>query len=83
MTLDQKRITLILPINIDKELEHLKLELGSSKSALINLAIEKFLKEQKAKKLQEAVELMQKEYEENEEVSSFTSLDSEPFYETR
>ncbi len=80
---NQKRITFTLPLDIDKELDDLKKELEISKSEIINIAIKRFLREQKEKKLKEAVELMYNEYENNEELTAFTSLDSEPFYETR
>jgi len=79
----QKRVTFTLPLDVDIELDNLKKELGSSKSELINIAIEKFLQEQKSKKLKEAVDLMYSEYTNNQELTELTTLDSEPFYETR
>ena len=79
----QKRVTFSLPLNIDNALDQLKKETKRSKSELINIAIENYLQEQKKIKLQKAVELMSKEYENSNTLTEFTSLDSEPFYEAR
>jgi predicted transcriptional regulator len=60
-------------------LDSLKEELQSSKSDIIKQAIEYFVKKQEEEKLAHAVELMTKEYEENDELISLSNLDSEDF----
>jgi predicted transcriptional regulator len=60
-------------------LDSLKEELQSSKSDIIKQAIEYFVKKQEEEKLAHAVELMTKEYEENNELTSLSNLDSEDF----
>ncbi len=73
------RITITLPKYINDELDSSKKELGFSKTEIIKIAIENFLKEQKKAKLHNAVAIMQNEYKNNKELTEFTSLDSEDF----
>ena len=73
------RITFSLPHSMNVTLDSLKQELQSSKSDIIKQAIEYFVKQQEEKKLARAVELMAKEYENNNELTSLTDLDSEDF----
>ena len=73
------RITFSLPHSMNVTLDSLKQELQSSKSDIIKQAIEYFVKQQEEKKLARAVELMAKEYENNDELTSLTDLDSEDF----
>ncbi len=73
------RITFSLPNSMNKALDTLKHELSRSKSEIIKLAIENYLAEQKKTKLQRAVEMMANEYENNDNLTEFTSLDSEDF----
>ncbi len=51
----------------------------STKSDIIKQAIEYFIQLQEEKKLQNAVKLMAKEYENNEELTYLTVLDAEDF----
>jgi len=73
------RITFSLPHSMNVTLDSLKQELQSSKSDIIKQAIEYFVKKQEEEKLAHAVELMTKEYENNDELTSLTDLDSEDF----
>ena len=73
------RITFSLPHSMNVALDSLKQELQSSKSDIIKQAIEYFVKKQEEEKLAHAVELMAKEYEKNNELTSLTNLDSEDF----
>lgn len=73
------RITFSLPHSMNVTLDSLKQELQSSKSDIIKQAIEYFVKKQEEEKLARAVELMAKEYENNDELISLTDLDSEDF----
>jgi len=73
------RITFSLPHSMNITLDSLKQELQSSKSDIIKQAIEYFVKKQEEEKLAHAVELMAKEYENNDELTSLTDLDSEDF----
>ena len=73
------RITFSLPHSMNVTLDSLKQELQSSKSDIIKQAIEYFVKQQEEKKLARAVELMAKEYENNDELTFLTGLDSEDF----
>ncbi|KYJ86284.1 ribbon-helix-helix protein, CopG family [Sulfurovum riftiae] len=73
------RITFSLPHSMNVTLDSLKQELQSSKSDIIKQAIEYFVKQQEEKKLARAVELMAKEYENNDELTTLTDLDSEDF----
>jgi len=73
------RITFSLPHSMNVTLDSLKQELQSSKSDIIKQAIEYFVKQQEEKKLARAVELMAKEYENNDELTFLTDLDSEDF----
>ena len=73
------RITFSLPHSMNVTLDALKQELKSSKSDIIKQAIEYFVKKQEEEKLARAVALMADEYESNDELTSFTDLDSENF----
>ena len=73
------RITFSLPHSMNVTLDSLKQELQSSKSDIIKQAIEYFVKKQEEEKLARAVELMAKEYANNDELTSLTELDSEDF----
>lgn len=73
------RITFSLPHSMNVTLDNLKEELHSSKSDIIKQAIEHFVKKQEEEKLKKAVEFMAKEYEENDELTFLTALDSEDF----
>ena len=73
------RITFSLPHSMNVTLDTLKQELKSSKSDIIKQAIEYFVKKQEEEKLARAVALMADEYESNDELTSFTDLDSEDF----
>ena len=73
------RITFSLPHSMNVTLDVLKKELQSSKSDIIKQAIEYFVKQQEEKRLIHAVELMSKEYENNNELTYLTDLDSEAF----
>ncbi len=73
------RITVTLPKYINDELDASKKELGYTKTEIIKIAIENFLEEQKKAKLKNAVELMTNEYQNNKELTEFTTLDSEDF----
>ena len=73
------RITVTLPKHINDELDASKKELGYTKTEIIKIAIENFLEEQKKAKLKNAVELMTNEYQNNKELTEFTTLDSEDF----
>ncbi len=73
------RITFSLPHSLNVTLDSLKQELQSSKSDIIKQAIEYFVEQQEEKKLARAVEIMAKEYENNDELTYLSDLDSEDF----
>lgn len=73
------RITFSLPSSMNSALDKLKSEVSRSKSELIKLAIESYLAQEKKNKLQKVVEMMASEYEDNTNLTEFTSLDSEDF----
>jgi len=73
------RITFSLPHSMNVTLDTLKKELHSSKSDIIKQAIEYFAEKQEEVKLARAVELMAKEYEHNDTLTSLTQLDAEDF----
>ncbi len=73
------RITFSLPNSMNMALNKLKSEVNRSKSEIIKLAIESYLAQQKKIKLQKAVEMMASEYENNDDLTEFTSLDGEDF----
>jgi len=73
------RITFSLPHSMNVTLDTLKKELHSSKSDIIKQAIKYYVKKQEEEKLARAVELMAKEYENNDELTYLSDLDSENF----
>ena len=73
------RITFSLPNTLNVALDELKSEVNRSKSEIIKMAIESYIAQQNKIKLQKAVALMAEEYENNDELTAFTSLDSESF----
>ncbi len=82
MTISQdsySRITFSLPTSMNIALDSLKNDTKTSKSEIIKLAIEHYLTEQKKLELQKAVEIMSDEYENNNELTDLTLLDSEDF----
>jgi metal-responsive CopG/Arc/MetJ family transcriptional regulator len=60
-------------------LDELKTEIKRSKSEIIKIAIESYIAQQNRKKLQKAVALMIEEYENSDELTALTSLESEDF----
>jgi len=77
--IEYNRITFSLPQSMNIALDNLKNEIKRSKSEIIKLAIESYLAQQKKLKLQRAVEMMANEYENSDELTEFTVLDSEDF----
>ena len=73
------RITFSLPNSLNIALDELKNEIKRSKSEIIKLAIESYIAQQNKRKLLKAVALMTEEYENNDELTVLTSLDSEDF----
>ncbi len=73
------RITFSLPNTLNLALDELKSESNRSKSEIIKMAIESYISQQNKRKLQKAVALMTEEYESNDELTVFTSLDAENF----
>jgi len=73
------RITFSLPSSMNSALDELKKETNYTKSEIIKMAIENYLKQEKQKKLKLAVDMMAKEYENNDALTEFTSLDGEDF----
>ncbi|MBT3240328.1 MAG: hypothetical protein HON98_10060 [Chloroflexi bacterium] len=56
---------------------------NTSVSAIIREIIDQYAKEIQEKRLEKAVELLYSEYESNEELTAFSALDGEDFYEPR
>ena len=73
------RITFSLPRNMNLALDNLKKEIKRSKSEIIKLALENFLEQQKARKIQAAVDMMANEYENDQELREMTRIDGEDF----
>jgi len=73
------RITFSLPNSLNRALDELKRETNRSKSEIIKLAIEQYLSQQKRIKLENAVKMMEREYETDEALTALTALDSEDF----
>ena len=73
------RITFSLPNTLNLALDELKAEVNRSKSEIIKMAIESYIAQQNKTKLQKAVALMTEKYENNDELTALTSLDSESF----
>jgi len=73
------RITFSLPNTLNIALDELKSETKRSKSEIIKMAIEEYLAQEKKRKLQRAVALMAEEYENNDDLTALSSLDSEDF----
>ena len=73
------RITFSLPNSLNIALDELKNEIKRSKSEIIKIAIESYIAQQNKRKLQKAVALMAQEYENNNELTLLSSLDSEDF----
>ena len=73
------RITFSLPRSMNLALDNLKKEIKSSKSEIIKLAVKTYLTQQKAKKIQEAVDMMAQEYENDTGLTEMTIIDAENF----
>lgn len=73
------RITFSLPKPINTALGRLKIESNRPKSEIIKIAIERYLAQQEEYKLKKAVKMMSSEYENNNELTALTDLDSEDF----
>jgi len=77
--IEYSRITFSLPNSMNIALDNLKNEIKHSKSEIIKLAIESYLAQQQKIKLQRAVEMMANEYKDDNNLTEFTTLDSEDF----
>jgi len=73
------RITFSLPKTLNRALDEIKEETNRSKSEIIKLAIEHYLSQQKKIKLENAVSMMQQEYETDDALTEMTALDGEDF----
>ena len=73
------RITFSLPRSMNLALDNLKKEIKSSKSEIIKLALKTYLAQQKTKKIQEAVDMMDQEYENDTGLTEMTIIDAEDF----
>ena len=73
------RITFSLPNSLNIALDELKSELMRSKSEIIKIAIENYIAEQNKRKLQQAVALMEHEYENDTDLTALSALDAEDF----
>ncbi|MCK5100909.1 MAG: hypothetical protein KAR45_22560 [Desulfobacteraceae bacterium] len=73
------RITFSLPHSMNLALDNHKKEIKSSKSEIINIALKAYLTQQKAKKIQEAVDMMAQEYEKDTGLTEMTIIDAEDF----
>lgn len=73
------RLTISLPKKLSNEVEAVQMELNVPKSEIFKMAIENFLEQYRKKELQKIAEMMAEEYEKDEELTTFTSLDSEDF----
>ena len=73
------RITFSLPRSMNLALDNLKKEIKVSKSEIIKLALNTYLTQQKAKKIQEAVDMMAQEYENDVGLIEMTIIDTEDF----
>jgi metal-responsive CopG/Arc/MetJ family transcriptional regulator len=73
------RLTISLPKKLSNEVEAVRKELNIPKSEIFKMAIEKFLEQYRKRKLQKIAEMMAEEYEKDEELTTFTTLDSENF----
>ncbi len=74
-----ERITISLPSELSEAVEELKEEFHMSKSEIFKKAFEKFLQDYKKQKLKKIAEMMASEYEKDDELTSFASLDAEDF----
>ena len=73
------RITFSLPRSMNIALDNIKKEVKISKSEIIKLALKTYLKQQKTKKIQEAVDMMVQEYENDTGLTEMTIIDAEDF----
>jgi metal-responsive CopG/Arc/MetJ family transcriptional regulator len=73
------RLTISLPKNLSNEVERIRRELNVPKSEIFRIAIEKFLEQYRKRKIQKIAKMMADEYEKDQELTLFTSLDSEDF----
>jgi len=74
-----ERITISIPKSLNKEVENLQKDLRVTKSEIFKMAVENFVRAYKKKKLKKIAELMAEEYQSNEELTTFTTLDAEDF----
>lgn len=74
-----ERITVSLPVELTRTIEALKKELHVSKSEILKIALERFLREHRKQKLHEIAEMMAGEYETDKKLTEFTVLDKEDF----
>ena len=73
------RITVSLPKKITEDIDALKEELHVSKSEILKMAFENFMREHKKQKLIKVAGMMAKEYDKEKKLTEFTALDSEDF----
>jgi len=73
------RITFSLPRSMNLALDNLKKEIKISKSEIIKLALKTYLTQRKAKKIQEAVDMMAQAYENDAGLTDMTIIDAEDF----
>ncbi|MEA1967804.1 MAG: ribbon-helix-helix protein, CopG family [Thermodesulfobacteriota bacterium] len=73
------RITFSLPHSMNLALDNLKKEVKISKSEIIKVALKAYLKQQKLKQIQDAVDMMAQEYENDAGLTDMTIIDADGF----
>lgn len=79
ITKGYQRITVSLPKNTSTEIDQLTGELHLSRSELFKRALERFLADHRRQKLAQVSAMMASEYESNDELTAFSTLDGEDF----
>ena len=74
-----ERLTIALPPELMNDIDAIKDEMKINRSELVRTALQEFIKEHKRRNLQKIAIAMKDEYEGNEELRAFTSLDGEEF----
>ena len=74
-----ERLTIALPPELMNDIDAIKDEMKINRSELVRTALQEFIKKHKRRNLQKIAIAMKDEYEGNEELRAFTSLDGEEF----
>lgn len=79
--IDAQKISFSIPSKLKEKFDGFKDELDLSLSAMYREALEDYIKQKERERWRKAASLARKDYESNSELTAFSAIDGDDFYE--